>query len=296
MKYIKYILLTLFIPIISCDYEDERLDFLSDEENRPSEYYAWSNADTASAVEGNGVTIRLSSIWTLSTDDTSVEIELSGDAVSEIGTDITITNATTVAGGDPGNINDITINDNVISATINNRDTLTSVPLDLLISVEEDGVTDGDKVLVFTITSVSRDGSSLGAGDNNGERVTKVVNIVDADCPSDLSGTYTSGNSCFSTDSSNPDIVETANNGIYNIDDFTGGFYAFAGAPEVPAVLKDACGNLSIDDFVAFGVLEFVNMTGTDNGDGTLTITWTEASGFGNGGTPVTCTTTLILQ
>lgn len=294
-NYIILIVILSFL-IASCDEDDERLDFLDSSEYRVDEFYAWESGDTVKVTEGSSGIISLSSIWTLSTDPTYVEIEISGDAASEIGDDISVSNVTEIGDGPEGNIDSVYFDNGVIYARIDNADTLSSTPLDLQISVAEDGVTDGDKYLTFTLKSVMRDGVSLGVGDNNGERVSMEVVIVDVDCPSELAGAYTAGNSCYDTDSSTPDLVETTSNGIYNISDFTGGFYAFAGAPEIAAVMKDACGNLSIDDFVAYGVLEFENMTGVDNGEGTLSITWTEASGYGNGGTPVTCTTTLTLE
>lgn len=296
MKHFKILVIALIVVMTGCIEDDERLDFLSSDENTIAPYYAWSNSDELVVVEGNTGVIRIENIWATSNDPVTVVIELSGPAASEVGTEVTITNATTVAGGEEGNANSIEISGTTITGTINNADTLTSVPLDLRITVADDDVTDGDKLLNFTIISATRGGESLGIGDNDGELIVKPVIIGDADCPSSLDGTYDSGNNCFATDASTPTLTETATNGVYDLSDFTGGFYAFAGAPQVAATMNDACDNLSIANFVAFGVLEFENITGIVNADGSLSITWSEASGFGNGGVRVTCTSTLTPQ
>lgn len=159
-----------------------------------------------------------------------------------------------------------------------------------------DGEPDGDKSLFVELTSaVTASGRELGIGKGAGNLLTRVEIIVfDIDCPSDLAGNYTAGNSCYDSDASAPVLTATESNGVYLISDFTGGFYAFASAPNIPATIIDQCGNLSIEDFVFSGVLEFTNMSGKVNEDGSLTLTWTEATGFGEGGNPVTCTTTII--
>ena len=294
MKMKKILLMTfLGLILLSCDVDDERLQFLDNSENRAGAYYAWENSDTLKVVEGASGVVRVQSPWIISSASVNVVIEVTGSAMDEIGTEITLTNATTIRGE---SFNSIEVNGSTIMLTINNRDTLTSVPFDLQVEVDTDGITDGDKLLVFEITSVNQGGKVLSAGDNNGEFVKAIVKILDADCPSDFGGSYEAGNNCFATDASSPTITETAVNGVYNVTDFTAGYYAFVGVPNIPAVLKDACGSLSIDDFTARRVLNFENMSGTDNGDGTLSLTWTEASGLTNGGDPVTCTTIFTLN
>lgn len=162
-----------------------------------------------------------------------------------------------------------------------------------------DGVTDGDKIILVKIVGATAlsSGRTIDFG-APGQKAVLPIKIQDVDCASDLDGTYDSGNSCFDTDSSVPTWAKVDGTiGTYNVSDFTGGWYAFAGAPQIAAVVVDACGNLSIADFeAAGGVLSFVNMSGSVLDNGSMVLTWTEANGFGNGGTPVTCTTTWTPQ
>ncbi|TRX62206.1 hypothetical protein FNH22_02480 [Fulvivirga sp. M361] len=174
----KYLYLVLIVALIatSCDEEDERLDFLDDSANRIDQYYAWEEADAAEVTEGGSTTITLENIWTLSTEDVQVEIGISGTAAGDVGNGITITNKSVVEGF---TFNDITISGNTISVVINNNDTLPSIDLELEIAVANNATTDTDQNLIFTINSVTRGGQALGVGDNDGELITKTVNIVD---------------------------------------------------------------------------------------------------------------------
>ncbi|NER18680.1 hypothetical protein [Spongiivirga citrea] len=113
-------------------------------------------------------------------------------------------------------------------------------------------------------------------------------------CPSDLAGTYVAVSSGTSTDGApvnNPITnfeytVEVTQNedGTYSISDGVAGVYQdWYCAPygycfETAGNFKDVCGQLSGSWVEAFG--STVVLTGQDNADGTLTISW--ENGFGD--------------
>ena len=80
-------------------------------------------------------------------------------------------------------------------------------------------------------------------------------------------------------------ISETEDVGIYTIDEITGEFYnLFWGGSKEDGILRDACGDYSIDDKSdQWG--DTIISTVTNNGDGTITIEW--SNGYGDAGTTV---------
>ncbi|NQY29740.1 MAG: hypothetical protein HRT69_09730 [Flavobacteriaceae bacterium] len=110
-------------------------------------------------------------------------------------------------------------------------------------------------------------------------------------CVSDLGGTYDVSTTSGAGDGAEnavplpfaSTVVITDNgNGNYTMSDYSAGIYSawytgvYNGAENaiVPGVFQDICGSLS-GNFDAFYANETVILTGTDNGDGTLTIYWT---------------------
>ncbi len=276
--YIRLLLILpiLFTVIVSCEnYNFEEEFKLTGNEIPPFVYFVGSE-ESRSTSEGSIITFEVIPSYGVS-EDITVTYSLTGtiidneefEVVTGMDNQTIIEYDTTEAALDRGNIE---------------------------LFFPTDNETDGDKTFMIEIISATTEsGMELEVGKGPGSLLTAIeVTVQDVDCESDLSGNYNAGNSCFETDSSSPVLEETDQNGVYNITDFTGGFYAFADAPAIPAVMFDKCGNLSIDDFTAFGVLEFTDMSGIVNEDGSLTLTWTESTGFGNNDNPVTCTTTFI--
>lgn len=108
-------------------------------------------------------------------------------------------------------------------------------------------------------------------------------------CESELTGTYTAVSSGSIGDDYpyQVTITEGATNGVYTFSDITGGLYTDAyGASDQPAEVVDNCGVLVLDnqpDTVYGG--DYFDGTGTVNGDGTLTLEW--SNGYGDYGTSV---------
>lgn len=79
-------------------------------------------------------------------------------------------------------------------------------------------------------------------------------------------------------------ITETAVDGVYDISDITFGLYANGyGSSDNPAQFSDVCDIISVTNQpdVVYGGDVF-NGTGTLNGDGTITLTW--SNGYGDNG------------
>ena len=148
-----------------------------------------------------------------------------------------------------------------------------------------------DNGLIIDI--IDEDGSS-GTGTNPQNNVLfNPVIAYPVSCPSDLSGNYTVVSSGFSTDGApinNPlvnfsyDVVLTDNGGgSYTISDGVAGVYQdWYCAPygycfETAGTFTDVCGSLSGSWVEAFGCQ--VDLTGTVNTDGTLTIQWVNCFG-----------------
>jgi len=144
----------------------------------------------------------------------------------------------------------------------------------------------------LVIDMIDEDGSS-GTGTNPQNNVLfNPVIAYPVSCPSDLGGNYTVVSSGFSTDGgpvNNPlvnfsyDIVLTDNGGgSYSISDGVAGVYIdwysiYGYTFETVGNFTDVCGSLSGSWVEAFGCQ--VDLTGTDNGDGTLTIQWINCFG-----------------
>lgn len=258
------------------DYVDENLNVIS--ENAVAPYVEFDSEDPLNTTEDGGpATVRIT-LPVTQYEDVAVAYALGGTAV--YGTDYTIEGATAGAGGT------ITIPYEP-EANRNDRQ-------DVEINVINNEITDGEKTIILTLESAeTASGKEVRIGKGTTEElVAKTIVIKDDDCPSELSGTYAAGNSCYASDSSVPVWTEQEKNGVYDVTDITGGYYAYAGAPNIPAVVVEKCGTLIIEDFSMYdGALNFTNMSGTVNDDGTLTIFW-EETGFGGG---ASCTTTFTM-
>lgn len=136
------------------------------------------------------------------------------------------------------------------------------------------------------------DGSPNYGQDIANSNVYKVLQTYVVSCPSDLGGTYNVVSSGTSTDPgatnnpiSNYSYVTTLTDnggGNYTMSDAFGGVYiqwytVFGLDFEVEAELTDICGTLSGAFTDPFG--GEVELTGTVNPDGTLTIDWTNSFG-----------------
>ena len=237
-------------------------------------YVVFEDSDTTSVSEtGDTVTVNIE-LPLSQGENVTVNYTYSGDAVE--GEDFVVVGAT-------GGTGSVTIEYDFDDTALDEAG-IQVVPL-------ADGERDFNKSITFVITSaVTESGDELlaGQGDLDG---TKPVKFIDVDCPSDISGDY-AGVNCFPDPASPSTWVEDPlQNGLYSVTDFTGGYYGFAGAPSIGITIIDECGNLRADDFVFADVLEFTNISGTVNADGSISLSWTEASGFATGGNPTVCST-----
>ena len=163
----------------------------------------------------------------------------------------------------------------------------------------------GSNVGTFTVnvtdTNIDNAGEtlilSLSEGDNffTGEPLS--INVT-RDCPSDLAGTYSVLTSGQSTDGAAADpvvdlpytvtITKTGEN-TYSVSDIFAGIYidwycdAYEYCVETEGSFTDVCGNLSSSFTEPFG--EAASISGTNNGDGTLTISF--QNGYGDTATSV---------
>lgn len=142
-------------------------------------------------------------------------------------------------------------------------------------------------------------GSSADLGPGDEWTFTYKVNLTDGrvlkparstsvafSCVSDLAGTYeavTSG-SIGADYPYEVTLTETATSGVYEVSDITFGLYPDGyGASENPANITDVCDNITLKDQpdTVYGGDVF-NGTGKVNGDGTISLTW--SNGYGDNG------------
>ncbi len=264
----------LSVFAVSCEEVDETFDI----EGTAGNPYVriLPNADTVVVNEGGTYALILTVSHSVR-ENVSVNYDLTLMNGAELGEDIVLANNS----GNSG----VLVIPHLSETTVTDRDTL-------FFRFPTDGVPDGDKRVRFEITGASTASDQAIDFGAPGQKKFIYFKIIDVDCPSDLDGTYNSGNNCFAGDASIPTWVKVPDtNADYQVSDFTGGYYAFAGVPQIPALITEACGSVAAEDF-AFSVLRFTNMSGVVNQNGSITLKWTESTGFGNGGTPVTCTTT----
>ena len=174
-----------------------------------------------------------------------------------------------------------------IALNLSVSDLFSDVPINGNVLTPEE-LEPGDK-WEFRYTIVMQDGRELTPG--RGDNVTQ-VNFT---CLSDIAGTYNTvtdggtGDGSGGTASSFTDLtyqvtITELSAGTYEISDITGGLYAqIYSSSDNPAEFIDICNNITIDaqPDVVFGGDEF-NGTGTVNGDGTITITW--SNNYGDNG------------
>ncbi len=152
-----------------------------------------------------------------------------------------------------------------------------------------------DEIPDLTTTTLVLNLIGIGNSDLTGNRSTFTLSFFKK-CDSDLAGTYdvlSSGESTDGAPVNNPivdfpytvQIIKKEGTDLqYIISDGVAGLYIeWYGAPygytfETEGNFQDVCGSLSGSWVEAFG--STINLTGTDNGDGTLTITW--VNGFGD--------------
>jgi len=152
---------------------------------------------------------------------------------------------------------------------------------------------------VFTVnvtdTNIDNSGEvlilSLSNGDNFYTGDPILINVT-RDCPSNLEGTYSVLTSGQSTDGAAADpvvdlpytvtLTKTGTN-TYTVSDIFAGIYIdwycvpYDYCVETGGVITDVCGTLSSSFTEPFG--EAASISGTDNGDGTLTISFQNAYG-----------------
>lgn len=152
-----------------------------------------------------------------------------------------------------------------------------------------------DEIPDLTTTTLVLNLLGVGDSDLTGNRSTFSLSFF-KQCDSDLAGTYDVLSSGSSTDGApvNNPIVDfpytveiTKDEGSdldYTISDGVAGLYiewygaAYGYTFETEGNFQDVCGSLSGSWVEGFN--STINLTGTDNGDGTLTITW--VNGFGD--------------
>ena len=282
MKEIKNILFFLFAVLVTlsaCEETDNPLEGAT-EVNNFVQFAANTQAEV-SATEGSSSTTMTIQSPISGGEDLLATISFSGDAVFGVDFDIIDGTGTTDIGG--------VVSKSATEAVIRvpfipagGVDLITD-QVDFQVVYLTDGETDGDKTLVITLTGAvgSKTSSLVFDGGRGPIRVNSTISISDADCPSELTGTWdadTSGDAYVVT------ITETASNGLYDLSDITFGLYANGyGSSDNPVQFVDACGVISVtdqDDVVYGG--DVFNATGTVNADGTISITW--ANGFGDSG------------
>ncbi len=272
---ISFILLLLASTCQFESIEDEDLDLTN---TNPFVRFDQNDLE-AKANEGDTITLEIESPSSLEESITVQYTVTSDNAV--FGTDYTI---------DGASLNGSTVSGSfVLMHFPDSNGFFNSFDLELISLI--DNVNDGDKTITVTLTSASASGASVdvGQGPING---SSIVTLGDIDFLIDLNGTYNSVN-CF------PDPVKTSvwversgTPGTYDIADFTGGYYGFASAPDIAAVIVTKGTSVSIEDFDFADVLLFRDITGTiDQKTGVITLSWTEESGFGNQDVPVVCST-----
>ncbi|MDH3245501.1 MAG: hypothetical protein OEM26_12870 [Saprospiraceae bacterium] len=178
--------------------------------------------------------------------DITVNYNFSGSAA--FGTDFTIEGASPTGGT-------ITLIYDALSTEITTTD--------LVVTLLQDGITDGNKSVTFTLTSASAsDGSPVDAGQAGMFREI-TINIADADCASDLDGMYNYVASGAFEGAGAVEITKLDGAANYAISDFAAGAF---GDP-VPYEFSVACGGISAPaaSVISEGIL--ATITGTADED-----------------------------
>ena len=287
MKDIKNILFFLFAVLItlnSCEETDDPL-LGATEVNNFVQFAADTPAEV-SATEGASSTSMTIQAPVSAGEDLLATISFSGDAVYGVDFDLEEgTGATNVGGIVSKSATEAVIKIPFIPA--GGADLITD-QVKFSVVYLTDGATDGDKTLIITLTGAvgSKTSSLVFDGGRGPIRVTSTILISDADCPSDLTGTWNS----LTTGSAGTDdpyvvtITETSTNGLYDLTDITFGLYKNGyGSSDNPVQFTDACAVISVTDQpdVVYGGDVF-NGSGTVNSDGTISLTW--SNGFGDSG------------
>lgn len=157
------------------------------------------------------------------------------------------------------------------------------------------GSNEGTFTVNVSDTNIGNAGETLilGFSESNNFFTGEPLSInVTRDCPSDLAGTYSVLSSGQSTDPAAPDpvvdlpytvtLTKTGDN-TYSVSDIFAGVYidwyceAYGLCAETEGSFTDVCGSLSSSFTEPFG--EAASISGTNNGDGTLTVTFQNAYG-----------------
>lgn len=287
MKDLKNILFFLFAVLVTLNACEEIDDPLlgTTEVNNFVQFAADTPAEV-SATEGAASTSMTIQAPASAGEDLLATISFTGDAVFGVDFDIVEgTGSTDIGGVVSKNATEAVIKIPFIPA--GGADLITD-QVKFSVVYLTDGDTDGDKTLIITLTGAvgSKTSSLVFDGGRGPIRVSSTILISDADCPSDLTGTWNS----LTTGSAGTDdpyvvtITETPTNGLYDLSDITFGLYKNGyGSEDNPVQFSDACDVISVTDQpdVVYGGDVF-NGSGTVNSDGTITISW--SNGFGDNG------------
>ena len=248
-KYLLLFIAAISLTFVGCNYEDD-ID--------PPNYVSFED-DSMDLVVDEG---------------SSASLEITVYAANETGSDRMV--PLNVAGSSSLDPAAYTVPANVTIPANGNEATFT-------VEVSDTNISNSGESLVLSLGG----DAELHTGNNISIDVTR-------NCPSNLEGTYTVLSSGSSTDAApvnNPiedfayevEVVKTGDK-TYTISDGFAGLYiewyceAYGTCAEFEGNFRDVCGNLS---GAWVGPFESdVSLTGTDNGDGTLTITW--ENGFGD--------------
>lgn len=226
MKKINYIsfLAVLALLITSCTsdpFVDESILVAAQEANA---FVRFDNAldDVLNVSEADGPQELTLEFLNSGVKDVTAEFTFSGSA--EYGVDYSVEGASAAGGS-------ITLFHDASSDQITQTD--------LVVDILTDGLTDGDKTLVVTLSgATASDGSAIDAG--QGDLYKSItINIGDADCTSALAGTYTyTGTGFLDGATGTVEIADLEGNGNYTISDFAG----LAFGDPTPYEFSVACG------------------------------------------------------
>jgi len=275
----KYSLILIPFLIWSCEEVDNDFDIAASAEGAYVEFT--STNDTIDVAE-DGTASLIARLSYGVPSDVAVSISVASENAAE-GVDYVITNDGFSADGGTLNIAYDPDSENL------DRDTV-------FFEFPTDVTPDGNKYVTVEITSASASGTDFSIG-GEAQQFRVVFAISDIDCESELEGAYGATN-CFPDPTQSSSWTEdTERNGRYGVSFITGGYYGYAGVPNISGVLIEQCGNIVTEETI---IIPYTNgepaiaidvISGSIAEDGTITVNWTDSGGFAG---PVECSTTFV--